>query len=99
MAKSKVSAPSGATVTPIRRDLSLVPPTPHQYTIEILETALMRARTGRCIGVVLTLMEPGGKEDHIVTGPYRDRPAEAIRAAMAVSFLLTKSEVARRDAP
>lgn len=79
--------------------LYLVPRRPENHTVEILEDALRLAHLGRVSGVALTLMQPGGKEDHILTGPYRCRPAEAIRAALAMILLLTRIEEERRGAP
>lgn len=79
--------------------LYLVPRQPEQATVSILKAALARALSGRVAGVSLTLMEPGGHEDHVCTGPYKDRPAEAVRAAMRASMILTHLEEERRGKP
>lgn len=70
-----------------------------QGTVAALEEALMRARAGKLIGISMSFWERGGGEDHICTGPYRDRPGEAIRAALRASMILTRLEEERRGVP
>lgn len=79
--------------------LYVVPRRSDEKTVEVLEAALRRAMHGRVAGVSMTLMAPGGEELHIRTGTYRDRPAEAVRAALNVSIMLTKIEEEWRGPP
>lgn len=68
-------------------------------TVAALEDALVRAKAGKIIGISMSFWERGGPEDHICTGPYRDRPGEAIRAALRASMILTQMEEERRGLP
>lgn len=66
-------------------------------TVAVLEDALIRAKAGKLIGVSMSYWERGGREDHVCTGPYCDRPAEAVRAALRASMILTQLEEDRRQ--
>jgi hypothetical protein len=70
-----------------------------QRTVAALEDALIRARAGKIVGISMSYWERGGEEDHVCTGPYRDRPAEAVRAALRASMILTQMEGERRGCP
>lgn len=55
-----------------------------QDTVSVLRAMLDRALRGETIGVMLCYRRRDGTEDSVFTGPYWDRPAEAVRAAMRV---------------
>lgn len=70
-----------------------------EKTVSALEEALRLAKRGQLVGVSLSYWLRGGREDHVCTGPYKDRPAEAIRAALRASMILTQMEEERRGLP
>lgn len=62
----------------------------------MLTAALERAVRAKTRGVILTIMDKDGKEELITTGLYDRQKAEAIRAALQASMLLTKMESERK---
>lgn len=76
--------------------LKLVPNRPDNMTVAVLREALDLARQGILVGVSMSLWQRGRGEDHVCTGPYQDRPAEAVRAAMRTTMILTKLEDEKR---
>lgn len=70
--------------------LYLVKPGPDPQTVAVLEEALMRAKAGEIGGVSMSYWVRGQGEDHVVSGLYQDRPAEAVRAALRASMILTR---------
>lgn len=53
---------------------------------ELLELAI----SGRLMGLSCSYIERDGAEDHITTGFYRRRPAEALRASLRATMILTQ---------
>lgn len=65
----------------------------------MLRSALTLAQLGEVNDVVLYFRDTLGAEDMALTGLYRERPAEALRAAMRMSMKLTQFESQVRGHP
>lgn len=72
--------------------LYLVEPRPEPDTVAVLRAALHRAENRKTPGVLLIMRGTDGGEEYFSTGLYEDRPAEAVRAALRASMILTDAE-------
>lgn len=70
--------------------LRLVPRSRDTGTVRVLRALLKRAEEGELVGVVLSYRMRSGQEDAIYTGVYQTRKAEALQAAMGISWRLTR---------
>lgn len=81
------------------RKLCLVARRAETETVAVLRALLYQAQEGSIAGVALSFMRPGGDEELVCTGPYWERPAEAVRAALRASMVLTQMEQPARRKP
>ena len=58
-------------------------------TVASLEYLLNEARRGQVVGIAACFLIAGGQEDALIAGAY-SRPADAVNAAMRLSWKLTK---------
>jgi hypothetical protein len=79
--------------------LRLVPRSPDRGTIGVLKALLGIALRGDMAGLTLCYRTRRGVEEAIYTGIYRDRPAEAVQAAMKISWRLTQAADELRGPP
>lgn len=79
--------------------LYLVQRRPDGQTVLALRSFLELAEAGELVGVSASLMRLNGVEDHVCTGLYADRPAEAVRAALRASMILTRKVDEARGCP
>lgn len=70
--------------------LSAVPKSPHMKTVRAMKKVLDWAMGGKVAGSITILIRPGGKEEFVCTGVYEERPADAVKAALKTSMLLTR---------
>jgi hypothetical protein len=79
--------------------LRLVPRSTDAGTIEVLRALSSLALRGDLAGLALCYRTRRGEEDAIYTGLYKDRPAEAVRAAFKISMRLTEADDTLRGPP
>lgn len=70
--------------------LRLVPRRVDAGTVRVLRSLLSHAEAGNLSGFTGSYRMRNGNEDCVFTGVYKDRPAEAVRAAMCISWRLTQ---------
>lgn len=59
-------------------------------TVCVLRALLADAEAGELAGILLSYRKHDGAEDIVYTGVFKDRPAEAIQAAMCASLRLVQ---------
>lgn len=79
--------------------LQLVKARAEPLSVVVLRELLDLAMAGRLAGLSCSYRRCGAEEDHVTTGIYRDNPAEAIRAALKASIILTQLEESERRNP
>lgn len=79
--------------------LQLVPRSGDLNTVRMLRALLTRAEAGDIAGIALSFRLRDGTEDAIYTGIYKVRPAEAVQAAMTISWRLTQLNDEVRGTP
>jgi len=70
--------------------LFLVPRAGDAGTIAVLRALLREAIAGKVVGLALCYRARNGADEAIYTGTYKDRPADAVMAAMKISWRLTQ---------
>jgi hypothetical protein len=64
----------------------------NKETISILKSLLARAIKGEIVGIALCFRTKQGDENVVFSGTYKTHPAEAVNAAMRLSWKLTQMQ-------